>query len=69
MLSRFLSPEAALAVVVGACFLIELAQYHRPYDARYDPFDLVAYASLVVPCYVVDRWLVRRHARDVRVAG
>ena len=61
MLSRFLTPEAALVVIVTTCALIEAAQYLRIYEAHYDPVDFVAYVSLVVPCYAVDRWLLNRH--------
>jgi len=62
MLSRFLPPEAVLVIIVTACFLIEAAQYLQLYEAHYDPFDFIAYASLVVPCYTIDRWLLNRHA-------
>lgn len=60
MLARFLSPEAALVIMMAACFLIETAQYFRLYEAHYDSLDFVAYVSLLVPCYVTDRWLVNR---------
>ena len=62
MLSRFLPPEAILVIIVAVCFLIEAAQYLQLYEAHYDPLDFVAYASLVVPCYTIDRWLLNRHA-------
>jgi len=67
MLSRFLSPGAALAIIVAACFLIEGAQYAGLYQAHYDPVDFVAYVSGVVPCYAIDRWSGGR--RTSRVEG
>ena len=62
MLSRFLPPEAILVIIVAVCFLVEAAQYLQLYEAHYDPFDFIAYVSLVVPCYTIDRWLLNRHA-------
>ena len=59
MLSRVLNPTAAISTIAGACFLIESAQYLRLYDAHYDPYDFVAYISLVLPCFVIDKWLHR----------
>ena len=69
MLARFLSPEAALAITTGACFIIEAAQYFRLYEAHFDPLDLVAYVSLSVPCYVADRWLVNRRSSGAGVTS
>jgi len=57
MLARFLSPEAALVIMMAACFLIEAAQYFQLYEAHYDPYDFLAYVSLLLPCYAIDRWL------------
>ncbi len=61
-LSRNLKPEAALAVVLGLCFLIELSQYLDLYDAHFDPYDLVAYLSGTFPCYAADKWFARQPA-------
>ena len=60
MLSRILSPGAAFLVIIGACFVIEMSQYLKLYDAYFDPFDFVAYVSLILPCYVLDKWLLNR---------
>jgi len=62
MLSRILMPEAALVLIVATCFFVEVAQYLRLYESTYDPFDLVAYVSLIVPCYIIDRRLLKRHS-------
>ena len=62
MLSRILIPEAALVLIVAICFLVEVAQYLRLYESTYDPFDFVAYVSLIVPCYIIDRRLLKRHS-------
>lgn len=60
MLSRRLTPGRTLLLVLGICALVEIAQYLELYDARYDPYDFLAYASLTVPVYVLDRSTLRR---------
>jgi len=60
MLSNVLSPTAAVLGITAICFLIEAAQYFRLYEAHFDPYDLLAYVSLLWPCYLVDQWLRRR---------
>lgn len=56
MLSRYLGRGSAILTITGICFLIEAAQHLRLYDAHYDPYDFVEYVSLLLPCYVIDRW-------------
>lgn len=68
MFSEYLSPEAALLIMIAACYFIEAAQYFQLYEAHYDPLDLIAYVSLVTPCYVIDRWLVIRRTSSEDVA-
>lgn len=62
VVSGFFTPEAALAFIIAVCFLIEGAQYLNLYEAHYDAFDFLAYVSLLVPCYVIDRWLLHRRS-------
>ena len=63
MLSRFLTPERALVLILGVCALTEVAQYLKLYEAHYDPYDFLAYSSLIVPCYAIDRWSLNRGAQ------
>lgn len=53
--SRFFTAERALVLCLGAVYAIEFLQYIEWYEATYDPKDLLAYASLIVPLYLVDR--------------
>jgi hypothetical protein len=62
-LSAFFTPEVTLVFITTACTLIEIAQYLRLYEAHHDPYDFLAYVSLLVPCYVIDRWLLARRGR------
>jgi|GEM_PF-3349990 len=56
MLSRLLSPGAALVVILAACSLIEGAQHAGLYEAHNAPLGILAHVSGVVPCNAVDRW-------------
>ena len=60
--STFLSfkftPELAALLIVGICFVIETSQYFKLYEAHFDVYDYIAYISLLVPCYLIDKWLV-----------
>lgn len=58
--TRFFTPNKTVLVIGGAAFAIEAMQYLALYDSTFDPWDLVAYASLLVPIFLVDRWCLRR---------
>ncbi len=53
----FFLPELGALAVVSICVFAEFGQYFHLYDRTYDPYDFVAYGSLLLPCYFVDRWL------------
>jgi hypothetical protein len=55
-----------LVPITVACVLIEIAQSLRPYEAHYDPFDFLAYVSLLIPGYPFDRWLLSRRTGPSR---
>ena len=61
--STFLSfkfcPELAALLIFGICFVIETSQYLKIYEAHFDPYDYVAYISLLFPCFLIDRWLIK----------
>ena len=56
----FASPEIAAFGILAICSLVEMAQFFRLYNKHYDPYDFIAYASLLLPCYGLDRWLLSR---------
>jgi hypothetical protein len=58
------SPETAAVVIIGICFLIETSQYFKLYEARFDPYDFLAYLSLLLPCYILDKWTLARQSKD-----
>jgi len=53
--TRFFTPTMTAALFVIVCFGIEGAQYLDLYDATFDPWDLVAYVSLLIPLFIIDQ--------------
>lgn len=62
-LSRFFNPETTLVLIACVCCFVEAGQYFGLYEAHYDPYDFVAYFSLLVPIYLADKWLAHQHTR------
>jgi len=56
-LSIRFSSEMALMVILIICFLIETAQYFEIYDAHFDPYDYLAYISVLLPVYLIDKYV------------
>ena len=54
-LSVTFSPEHAAGLIAGTCAAIETSQYFQLYTAHFDPFDYLAYLSLFIPCYLLDK--------------
>jgi hypothetical protein len=52
--SEFLQQKFFLVIVMVAVYGIETLQYFNVYDATFDPLDIVAYSSLLVPVFVID---------------
>ena len=53
-------PETAALLIIGIACLIETAQYFKIYAAHFDPYDYIAYISLLLPCYLIDKFLKGR---------
>jgi|GEM_PF-845867 len=53
--TRFFTPTRTVTILGLVAFAIETAQYFELYAATFDPLDLLAYVSLLVPLYAVDR--------------
>jgi len=52
--TRFFTPYRTLTLIILSVYGIELAQYFRLYDATYDPWDFLAYVSLLIPVFLID---------------
>lgn len=53
--TRFFSPGRTVVILAAGAFTIEGLQYFGVYDSTFDPWDLVAYLSLLVPVFMMDR--------------
>ena len=67
-LSLRFSPELAVILIVGICILIETSQYLELYESYFDPYDLLAYVSAIIPIYIIDKLIIarRKHYRSDR---
>jgi len=52
--TRFFSPQKTFLIFLMVCFGIEGAQYFKLYAATYDPFDFLAYISILTPIFLLD---------------
>jgi hypothetical protein len=58
--TRFFTPLRTVLIFVAVCSTIEGAQYFALYDATFDPWDFLAYVSILVPLFLVDLITYRR---------
>jgi hypothetical protein len=52
--TTWFTPVRTLVLLLGICFGIEALQFFEVYDATYDPWDLLAYSSLIMPLFFLD---------------
>lgn len=52
--TRFFTPTKTVVICLAVCFGIETAQFLHLYDATFDPWDFVAYVSLLIPAFLLD---------------
>ena len=50
----FFTPLKTLMIFLFVCFGIEAMQYFNLYEATFDPFDLIAYISILFPLFLLD---------------
>lgn len=58
--TRFFNPRRTVVIFLAVAFGIEFIQYLELYDSTFDPWDLVAYVSLLLPLFMVDSVLQMR---------
>ncbi|MCF8267453.1 MAG: hypothetical protein K9I69_05160 [Ignavibacteriales bacterium] len=59
--TRFFKPKTTVIIFAAVCILIETLQYFKVYDSTFDLWDLLAYASLLFPVYVIDSLLLSQN--------
>jgi hypothetical protein len=52
--TRFFTPTKTLIIFLFVCVLIESMQYFNLYEATYDPWDFLAYVSVLIPVFLLD---------------
>ena len=52
--TRFFTPLRTFLIFLAVCAGIEMAQFLELYDATFDPFDFLAYISILLPMFLVD---------------
>lgn len=60
----FFNPFRTLIIFIFVCYGIELMQYFQVYDSTYDPWDLIAYVSLLIPLFLIDVYLTRSRMEE-----
>lgn len=58
--TKFFKPERTVIIFIIVCLVIESMQYFKIYDATYDPWDLLAYVSILIPVFLIDLKITRR---------
>ena len=54
--TRFFTPKKTLFIFLLVCGGIEGAQYLNLYESTYDPWDLLAYVSILIPLFIMDSY-------------
>ena len=52
--TAFFTPPKTFFLFTVFCFGVETAQYFKLYDATFDPYDYLAYLSLLLPLFILD---------------
>lgn len=52
--TRFFTPKKTLIIFLAVCVGIEGAQYFNLYESTYDPWDFLAYVSILIPLFLLD---------------
>ncbi len=55
--TRFFTPKKTLTIFLFVSFGIEIMQYFNVYNATYDPWDFLAYVSILIPLFIIDSLL------------
>ena len=58
--TRFFTPIRTLIIFLFVCIGIESMQYFNLYEATYDPWDFLAYISILVPVFIIDSKLIEK---------
>ena len=57
--TRFFDPCRTLIIFLFVCFGIETLQYFEVYESTFDPWDVLAYVSVLIPLFIIDNMMIR----------
>lgn len=57
--THFFTPKRTFLIFVLVCIGFETIQYFNLYKSTYDPWDYLAYISILVPLFLIDSKLKR----------
>jgi hypothetical protein len=57
--TRFFSSTKTLIILLIVAFGIETLQYFKVYHSTFDPLDIIAYTSVIVPIYIIEQLQAR----------
>ncbi len=63
--TRFFTPNRTLFIFLFVCVGIESAQYLELYESTYDPWDFLAYGSILIPLYLLDSYNFQKNKEKV----
>lgn len=52
--TRFFTPWKTIVIFIAVCFGIEVGQFFGMYESTFDPWDFVAYVSILIPLFILD---------------
>ncbi len=58
--TRFFTPKRTVAIFLIVCAGIETLQYFKLYNATFDPWDFLAYGSILIPLFLIDLNLTKQ---------
>jgi hypothetical protein len=62
--TRFFTPNKTIIIFLIVCFGIEGAQYLNLYKSTFDPWDFVAYISILIPLFLLDSNIANKGYRS-----
>ena len=64
--TQFFTPKITVTIFLLVCIGIETTQYFNLYDATFDPWDFLAYISILIPLFLLDSYLSHREELNLR---
>ncbi len=64
--TRFFTPKRTVTIFLLVCVAFETAQYFKLYDATFDPWDFLAYVSIIIPLFLIDIKIIRQSEKQAK---